>query len=91
VTSAREQDAPETAVGRRAHPDKSPRVANRAPHTGAAETSSFDTVSHYFDVAADRLGIGEDLRTVIRTAYREVQVQIPVRLRDSGIHVFSGL
>ena len=77
-------------MGRLAHPDKSPRVANRAPHTGAAETSSFDTVAHYFDVAADRLGIAEDVRTVMRTAYREVQVQIPVRLRDSGIHVFSG-
>jgi glutamate dehydrogenase (NAD(P)+) len=81
---------PETPVGRLRHPDKSPRVANRAPHVGAAETSSFDTVSHYFDVAADRLGIPEDVRTVVRTAYREVQVQIPVRLRDTGIHVFSG-
>jgi len=77
-------------VGRLPHPDKSPRVANRAPHTGVAETSSFDTVSHYFDVAADRLGIPEDLRTVVRTAYREIQVQIPVKLRDHGIHVFSG-
>jgi glutamate dehydrogenase (NAD(P)+) len=83
-------DAPHTPVGRLAHPDKSPRVANRAAHTGAAETSSFDTVGHYFDAAADRLGIADDLRTVIRTAYREVQVQIPVRLRDRGIHVFSG-
>ncbi|MGI8903919.1 MAG: Glu/Leu/Phe/Val family dehydrogenase [Solirubrobacteraceae bacterium] len=82
--------APDTPVGRLPHPDKSPRVANRAPHTGVAETSSFDTVSHYFDVAAERLGIPEDLRTVVRTAYREIQVQIPVKLRDQGIHVFSG-
>jgi glutamate dehydrogenase (NAD(P)+) len=82
--------APETPVGRLRHPDKSPRVANRAPHAHAAETSSFDTVSHYFNVAADRLGVPEDLRTIVRTAYREVQVQVPVRLGDSGIHVFSG-
>ena len=80
--------APHTAVGRLAHPDKSPRVANKAPYPGPAETSSFDTVSHYFDAAADRLGIAEDLRAVIRTAYREVQV--PVRLSDGAIHVFSG-
>ncbi|MGZ4232052.1 MAG: Glu/Leu/Phe/Val family dehydrogenase [Solirubrobacteraceae bacterium] len=86
----RAQAGPQIPVGRLVHPDKSPRVANRAPHTGAAETSSFDTVAHYFDLAADRLGIPEDVRTVIRTAYREVQVQIPVRLHDSGIHVFSG-
>ena len=91
VVVAQAAHASPAAVGRIAHPDKSPRVANRAPHSGAAETSSFDTVAHYFDVAADRLvGIAEDLRTVIRTAYREVQVQIPVRLRDRGIHVFSG-
>ena len=69
--------APHTAVGRLAHPDKSPRVADKAPHLGPAETSSFDTVAHYFDAAADRLGIAEDLRAVIRTAYREVQVQVP--------------
>ncbi len=88
--SGRGHHAPDTPVGRLTHPDKSPRIANRAPHTGVAETSSFDTVSHYFDVAADRLGIPEDLRTVVRTAYREIQVQIPVKLRDQGIHVFSG-
>ena len=83
-------DSSTTAVGRIAHPDKSPRVANRASHSGAAETSGFDTVAHYFDAAADRLGLADDVRTVIRTAFREVQVQIPVRLRDRGIHVFSG-
>ena len=54
------------------------------------ETSSFDSVSHYFDVAADRLGIAEGLRSVVRTAEREVRVQIPIRLRDGPMHVFTG-
>jgi hypothetical protein len=76
-------------VGRLLHPDKSPRVANLAPHT-AAETSSFHPVSDHFNVAADRLCVPDDLRTVVRTAYREVQAQIPVRLRDTGMHGFSG-
>jgi glutamate dehydrogenase (NAD(P)+) len=80
----------ETPVGRLTHPDKSPRVANRAPHAGAAEASGFDTVSHHFDVAADWLGIPEGLRSVVRTAEREVQVQIPITLHDGGTHVFSG-
>jgi glutamate dehydrogenase (NAD(P)+) len=84
------EEPPDIAVGRRAHPDKTPRIANRAAPPGPAEVSSFDTVSHYFEVAADRLDVPDDLRTVIGTAYREVQVQIPVRLRDTGIHVFSG-
>jgi len=54
------------------------------------QTSSFEAVSHYFDVAADRLGIAEGLRSVIRTAEREVQVQIPIKQRDGKIHVFTG-
>ena len=70
--------------------DLSPRVANRAPKHGAAELTNFEIVSHYFDLAADRLGIEQDIRAVLRSAYREVQVQIPVRCEDGKIHVFSG-
>ena len=81
---------PHLPVGRLPHPDKSPRVANRALHTGGAEISAFDTVLHYFDLAADRLGLDEGLRSVVRSAEREVQVQVPIKLRDSGTHVFSG-
>jgi glutamate dehydrogenase (NAD(P)+) len=84
------QGSPHVIVGRRTDPDETPPTVNRAPHAGPAEVSSFDTVSHYFETAADRLGVPDDLRTVIATAYREVQVQIPVRLRNAGIHVFSG-
>lgn len=81
---------PQTPVGRIPHPDKSPRVANRALPTGEAETSSFDTVLHYFDLAADRLGLDEGLRSVVQSAEREVQVQVPIKLHDRGTHVFSG-
>ncbi|TML26454.1 MAG: glutamate dehydrogenase [Actinobacteria bacterium] len=55
-----------------------------------AEVSNFEIVNHYFDLAADRLGVPEDIRAVLRSAYREVQVQIPVRLSDGKIHVYSG-
>jgi glutamate dehydrogenase (NAD(P)+) len=70
--------------------DLSPRVANRAPKEAAAELSNFEIVSHYFDLAADRLGMEPDLRAVLRSAYREVQVQIPIRCIDGKIHVYSG-
>jgi glutamate dehydrogenase (NAD(P)+) len=36
------------------------------------------------------LGIAEGLRSVVRTAEREIQVQIPIRLRDEQMHVFTG-
>jgi glutamate dehydrogenase (NAD(P)+) len=70
--------------------DQSPRVANRAARSGQAEMSNFETVSHYFDLAADRLNLADDIRAVLGSAYREVQVQIPVRCADGKIHVFSG-
>lgn len=79
-------------------------AAGVAPAAGAAQgqrdasasgdraggSSSLETVSRYFDVAADRLGIGDGLRHAVHTPEREVQVQIPVRLSNSTIHVYSG-
>ncbi|HST38867.1 MAG TPA: Glu/Leu/Phe/Val dehydrogenase dimerization domain-containing protein [Conexibacter sp.] len=58
--------------------------------TAAAELSSFELVRHYFDLAADRLGLTDDLREVLLTAYREVQVAIPIRLSDGTIRTFHG-
>ena len=55
-----------------------------------ADLSSYELVNHYFDIAADRIGIPDDIRSVLRSSYREVQVQIPVRLSDGKLHVFSG-
>ena len=54
------------------------------------EVSNYDIVNHWFDVAADRMGLRDDIREVMRSSYREVQVQVPVMLADGKIHVFSG-
>ena len=87
-------------VGEREHPDKSPQAVEEAAATAAetgvpkpgqrAEVSNLEIVRHYFEVAAEKLGIPEDVRTVFWTPYREVTVQIPVRLSDGKVHVFSG-
>src|SRR3954462_4504390 len=55
-----------------------------------AEISNYDIVDHWFGLAADRMGLRDDIRAVMRSSYREVQVQVPVRLSDGQIHVFSG-
>ncbi len=55
-----------------------------------AQRSSFESVSHYFDVAAERLRLADGLRRVVSVPEREVQVQIPIRLHDRQVHVFSG-
>ena len=61
-----------------------------APAAAAPEGSSFQGVSHYFELAAERLGMDDGLRSVVRMPEREIQVQIPVRLSDGQIHVFTG-
>jgi glutamate dehydrogenase (NAD(P)+) len=89
-----------TGVGEREDPDKSPQAVEvakaSAEASGAAkpgqraEVSNLEIVRHYFDVAADKLGIPDDVRVVFWTPYREVTVQIPVRLTDGKVHVYSG-
>jgi glutamate dehydrogenase (NAD(P)+) len=70
-----------------------PRGANDTKADAAtkpAEVSNYEIVNHWFQVAADRLDLPDDLATVLRTSYREVQVQLPIKLGDGKIHVFSG-
>ena len=86
----------DAAVGDREHPDKSPETTDKATSedkgkpSGGAEISNLDIVRHYFDIAADHLGLADDVRVVFWTPYREVTVQIPVKLSDGKTHVFSG-
>ena len=69
--------------------DRSPRVANRAAFTKPAEISSYEIVNHFFGLAAERLELADDIAAVMRSSYREVQVQIPVQRKDGRIHVYS--
>jgi glutamate dehydrogenase (NAD(P)+) len=52
--------------------------------------STIEIVTAGFRAGAEHLGLSDDLAEVLRTAYREVQVQIPVRLSDGRIHTFRG-
>ncbi|MDX6652075.1 MAG: glutamate dehydrogenase [Solirubrobacterales bacterium] len=95
-----ETEAPEQSVGELDGADHSPQAVQDAkeaaegsgqPKPGQrAEMSNLDIVRHYFDIAVERLGLPDDLRTVFWTPYREVTVQIPVKLSDGKVHVFSG-
>jgi glutamate dehydrogenase (NAD(P)+) len=69
--------------------DQSARTTE-TPRDRPAEVSNWDIVNHYFDIAAGRLELREDVQAVMRSSYREVQVQVPVQLSDDRIHVFSG-
>ena len=88
------------AVGEREDQDKSPEATDRAKAEAEAEgkrkpgqkaeVSNLEIVRHYFDIACDRLKLRDDLRTVFWSPYREVSVQIPIKLSDGKIHVYSG-
>jgi glutamate dehydrogenase (NAD(P)+) len=89
----------ETAVEERDGTDKSQQAIDAGEHVAKdekggkpsrAEVSNLEIVRHYFDKAADQLGLADDLKTVFWTPYREVTVQIPVKLSDGKTHVFSG-
>jgi len=90
----------QTPVGEREDVDKSVQAVEEAKEVAEAvgerkpgqraEVSNLDIVRHYFNIAADHLGLPDDIRVVFWTPYREVTVQIPVRLSDGKVHVFSG-
>ena len=55
-----------------------------------AEPSAFEMVNHWFDRAADRIGLADDVRAVLKTPYREVRVQLPLRRADGRMELYSG-
>jgi glutamate dehydrogenase (NAD(P)+) len=88
------------SVGNGEASDKSPTTVDEAKERAAAQgepkpgqraaISDLDIVRFYFDQAVERLELPDDIRTVFWTPYREVTVQIPVKLSDGRIHTFSG-
>ena len=54
------------------------------------EQSIFDEVSLFFDDSADRLDLNDGLREMLRRPWRELLVQVPVRMDDGQVQVFSG-
>jgi glutamate dehydrogenase (NAD(P)+) len=71
-------------------PDKSAKQTEEEPAPSRAEVSNYEIVEHWFNDAAERLDLADDIAAVMRSSYREVQVQVPVRLSDGNVHVFSG-
>ena len=54
------------------------------------ELTAYDEVNLFFDRAAERLKLPEGLRKMLRRPWRELRVQVPVRMDDGRIEVFTG-
>ena len=54
------------------------------------ETNPFAAVTYFFERAADHIGLDEDMREILRSSYREISVQVPIRMDDGSSVVFMG-
>jgi glutamate dehydrogenase (NAD(P)+) len=69
-----------------------------AEHIGAVarvenptdDMSPFEAASYFFHNSADRLGLHDDMREVLATSYRELAVQVPVRMDDGRMVIYRG-
>ncbi len=52
--------------------------------------NAFDEVNEFFDRAADRLGLDDGTRALLKKPWRELTVSVPVRMDDGSIEVFNG-
>lgn len=56
----------------------------------ASILTPFEEVNLFYDKAAERLGLPDGCREMLRRPWRELKVQVPVRMDDGQIKVFTG-
>jgi glutamate dehydrogenase (NAD(P)+) len=49
-----------------------------------------EIVDRNFTLAAERLGLSQEQRLLLKTPFREVKVEVPVRMDDGSLRVFAG-
>jgi glutamate dehydrogenase (NAD(P)+) len=66
-------------------------LSESAADTVALHSDNPRNITTYnFHLAADRLGLGAEMRTLLTTPFRELRVEVPVRLDDGSLKVFLG-
>ena len=54
------------------------------------QLTSFEEVNLFYDRAAERLGLSQGVFEMLRRPWRELQVQVPVRMDDGHLEIFTG-
>src|SRR5437763_16554359 len=49
-----------------------------------------ESVNAFFDRGAQLIHLKDEMYDVLKTSYREVQVQVPVRMDDGSMQAFTG-
>jgi len=56
----------------------------------AEKINEYENTNRLFDKAADALGLDEEMRRLFKTPFREIQVELPIRMDDGRLEVFLG-
>ena len=56
----------------------------------AEKLNNYENTNRLFDKAADVIELDADIRKILKTPFREVKVELPVRMDDGQIEVFLG-
>src|SRR6186713_2443015 len=56
----------------------------------AARINAWEVAQQQFDLAAERLGLDEGMRLVLREPRREFTTHFPVKMDDGSVQVFTG-
>jgi glutamate dehydrogenase (NAD(P)+) len=85
---------PEERRGRSEPGEGTPQTGGAATEPTAAEATRrltpFQAVNQHFDRAASMLDVPEDIRVALKTPFREVMVEVPLRCTDGTLRTFSG-
>lgn len=70
--------------------EAAPVVGVRRVMEPSDDMSPFEAATYFFYNSADRLELRDEMRDVLASSYRELAVQIPVRMDDGRMAVFRG-
>ena len=54
------------------------------------EMTPFEAATYFFHQSAERLNLDDQMREVLASSYRELAVQVPVRMDDGSVTVYRG-
>jgi glutamate dehydrogenase (NAD(P)+) len=56
----------------------------------SSKINNYENTNRLFDKAADLIGLDTDTRLLLKTPFREIQVEVPLRLEDGSLEIFLG-
>lgn len=87
---ATEHDTPGSDALTTLEPAMEVQGQDRTARERSDDENLFDVAVAQFDIAADVLGLDDDMRKILRHCQRELTVHFPVEMDDGSVEVFTG-